>query len=148
MIVCNPQHKDCPYAVGDVYITSSATDPATRWPGTSWKRISGCFLWGADDAHPNNTTGGSLTHGHGLNGTGYAAIGNYNTTTYFSNVGAKRFAELNPPDQYYWEHNGDANKTDSSPNANYVAMTSLYGEVNLTTQIQPYASRNIWERTA
>ncbi|WP_405379560.1 phage baseplate protein [Phascolarctobacterium sp.] len=31
----------CPYAVGDIYITLSDVDPATRWAGTTWEKIPG-----------------------------------------------------------------------------------------------------------
>lgn len=36
--------KRCPYGVGDILITSSNTNPVTRWPGTSWKRITEGFI--------------------------------------------------------------------------------------------------------
>ena len=49
----------CPYWVGDVYTTFADVDPAKRWPGTSWERITDCFLRAADDSHPAGTTGGS-----------------------------------------------------------------------------------------
>ena len=48
----------CPYWVGDVYTTFADVDPAKRWPGTSWERITDCFLRAADDKHPAGTTGG------------------------------------------------------------------------------------------
>lgn len=29
--------KQCPYEVGDIYMTTSSVTPATRWPGTQWE---------------------------------------------------------------------------------------------------------------
>ena len=52
----------CPYRIDDVYVTFSSTEPAKRWPGTSWERITDCFLRAADDSHPAGTTGGAWTH--------------------------------------------------------------------------------------
>lgn len=49
----------CPYWVGDVYTTFADIDPAKRWPGTSWERITDCFLRAADDKHPAGSTGGA-----------------------------------------------------------------------------------------
>lgn len=52
----------CPYGIDDVYVTFSNTEPTARWPGTSWERITDCFLRAADDEHPARTTGGAWEH--------------------------------------------------------------------------------------
>lgn len=52
----------CPYSIDDVYVTFSNTAPTARWPGTSWERITDCFLRAADDEHPAGTTGGAWEH--------------------------------------------------------------------------------------
>ena len=52
----------CPHSIDDVYVTFSNTEPTARWPGTSWERITDCFLRAADDSHPAGTTGGAWTH--------------------------------------------------------------------------------------
>lgn len=49
----------CPYWVGDIITTMSKIQPAQRWPGTSWERITDCFLRAADDTHPAGSTGGA-----------------------------------------------------------------------------------------
>ena len=59
--VQNPLNA-CPYWVGDILTTMSEIQPAQRWPGTSWERITDCFLRAADDSHPAGTTGGAWTH--------------------------------------------------------------------------------------
>lgn len=52
----------CPYGIDDVYVTFSNTEPTARWPGTSWERITDCFLRAADESHPAGTTGGAWAH--------------------------------------------------------------------------------------
>ena len=49
----------CPYAVGDVYVTTSTTNPATRWTGTTWQKIEGRFLLGTSGSGTSKATGGS-----------------------------------------------------------------------------------------
>ena len=49
----------CPYEVGDLLITGNATNPTTRYPGTTWEQITGRFIIGADGTHEVDTTGGS-----------------------------------------------------------------------------------------
>lgn len=49
----------CPYWVGDIITTMSEIQPAQRWPGTSWERITDCFLRAADRTHPAGSTGGA-----------------------------------------------------------------------------------------
>ena len=52
----------CPHRVGELYITMTDADPSKTWPGTSWERITDCFLRAADDEHPAGTTGGVWEH--------------------------------------------------------------------------------------
>lgn len=52
----------CPHRVGELYITMTDADPSKTWPGTSWERITDCFLRAADDKHPAGTTDGAWTH--------------------------------------------------------------------------------------
>ena len=54
----------CPYPVGEIRMSVSATDPATIWPNTSWEQINGKFLMSCDADHAAGTTGGSATHTH------------------------------------------------------------------------------------
>ena len=42
--------KSCPYDVGDILVTMNATDPAVRWPGTTWEVFApGRVLIGAGE---------------------------------------------------------------------------------------------------
>lgn len=49
----------CPYEVGDLLLTGNATNPTTRYPGTTWEQITGRFIIGADGTYEVDTTGGS-----------------------------------------------------------------------------------------
>ena len=51
--------NNCPYWVGDILTTMSEIQPAQRWPGTTWERITDCFLRAADSTHPAGSTGGA-----------------------------------------------------------------------------------------
>lgn len=52
----------CPYEVGDVLTTRNAADPATRWPGTSWSKITDRFILGAGGSYSVGATGGEVNH--------------------------------------------------------------------------------------
>lgn len=65
----NPRTKntveiDCPYDVGDIYMTKSERKPWDRWPGTTWDQIEGVFMLGAtkDGKYENNAQGGETEH--------------------------------------------------------------------------------------
>lgn len=65
----NPRTKNtveinCPYEVGDVYITRSEKKPWDRWPGTTWNQLEGVFILGAtkDGEYTNGSSGGEATH--------------------------------------------------------------------------------------
>ena len=49
----------CPYWIGDILTTMNETNPAQRWPGTAWEKITDCMLRAADDTHPAGSTGGA-----------------------------------------------------------------------------------------
>ena len=59
MQLFNYLFKDCPKQIGELYITMTDVHPEKTWPGTSWERITDCFLRAADDSHPAGTTGGA-----------------------------------------------------------------------------------------
>lgn len=49
----------CPYKVGDIFLTTNATNPSTVWLGTTWSKIEGRFLLGTSGTVTSKTTGGS-----------------------------------------------------------------------------------------
>ena len=64
--------KSCPYEVGDILVTMNKTDPAVRWPGTTWEVFApGRVLIGAGKGTDINgtsmefavgATGGEYSH--------------------------------------------------------------------------------------
>lgn len=64
--------KSCPYEVGDILVTMNETDPAVRWPGTTWEVFApGRVLIGAGKGTDVNgtsmefkvgATGGEYSH--------------------------------------------------------------------------------------
>jgi microcystin-dependent protein len=40
--------SDCYYGIGDYWITESTTNPATKWTGTTWTKVEGRMLFGAN----------------------------------------------------------------------------------------------------
>lgn len=71
--------KHCPHRVGDVFLTTSAVDPAESWPGTSWTDMSGSYnartiMIGAEPLQAGGNDNATLSvdnlpsHGHELTG--------------------------------------------------------------------------------
>ncbi|WP_306583702.1 phage baseplate protein [Fusobacterium ulcerans] len=51
----------CPYSIGDIYITTLSTNPATRFLGTTWEKIEGRFLLSTSGSGASGQVGGSNT---------------------------------------------------------------------------------------
>ena len=78
------------YPVGSVYISFSATSPASLFGGT-WQRLKDTFLLANGDSYAANTTGGSATksitvnnlpaHNHTVNSSGTHTHGTYTTSS-------------------------------------------------------------------
>lgn len=49
----------CPYPVGGIFITKSSDNPAVKWPGTTWVKQEGRFLYGTSTDEISGETGGS-----------------------------------------------------------------------------------------
>lgn len=54
---------DCPYGVGDVWITFSSDDPHERWRGTTWEQLHDRMLLGSGSFEAG-MFGGSQSHAH------------------------------------------------------------------------------------
>ena len=50
----------CPYAVGDIYITTNSSNPSAKYLGTTWSKIEGRFLLGTSGGGASKQTGGSM----------------------------------------------------------------------------------------
>lgn len=51
----------CPYSIGDIYITTLSTNPATKYLGTTWEKIEGRFLLATSGSNASGQVGGSNT---------------------------------------------------------------------------------------
>lgn len=51
----------CPYSIGDIYITTLSTNPATKYLGTTWEKIEGRFLLSTSGSNASGQVGGSNT---------------------------------------------------------------------------------------
>ena len=134
--------EHCPYAVGDVYITSKAGNPSTRWPGTSWTQIKDCFLLAAGDSYKAGSAGGSKTHSHKLSSAAYAKIGfgwinNYNTLVQGETVEG---------DSYSGSQMSGLPSFSNLESSN--VCTPLGGQTDAQTLMPPYKAYYMWERTA
>ena len=49
------------YPPGTIYTCASNIDPAEMWGG-EWEKLTGTFLWAADEERPMGSTGGEKTH--------------------------------------------------------------------------------------
>lgn len=119
--------NDCPYDIGDIYITTNSDDPSTKWVGTTWERIAkGKTLVGVDenDADFNTVekTGGSKElqkHNHGV-----LVAGQGGTSTFAATV------------------------TTSNAKGNFNAAYGQSVGTGESGNLQPYFTCYIWKRTA
>lgn len=49
----------CPYAVGEILLTTNSENPAIKYLGTTWQKIEGRFLLGTSGTGASKSTGGS-----------------------------------------------------------------------------------------
>ena len=122
--------KDCPYPVGGIYITSSSTNPATIWPGTTWNRILGKVIVGVDEGQGEfnivNKEGGSKYHTLSIN-----EIPSHNHPVRRSNANGSGGL-------------GTVGGNDSPDSWNPSGYT---GGGQAHNNLQPYVTKYIWERT-
>lgn len=127
----------CPYEVGDVMTTRNAADPATRWPGTSWQRITDRFIFGAGGSYGVGTTGGEASHvltvdempAHLHRGMYWGPGSSNQFGVNYSGTGMWRF-------EY----------TNASSEANF--YTGYTGGSAAHNNMPPYLALYIWERIA
>ena len=130
------------YPVGSIYLSVDSTSPASLFGGT-WERIKDRFLLGAGDTYTAGNTGGSATHYHNLDDSGYAKIFGY------SSLGTLVYKEVNTNGQY-WTNNQKAQcssvGSDTSKTDQY--GTALGGGTASASSLPPYLVVYMWKRTA
>ena len=124
----------CPYEVGDVLTTRNAADPATRWPGTSWQRITDRFILGAGGNYGVGATGGEASHvltvnempehAHHFPKEDQTENGMYFGSTY------NACPNVAPDGKYWWSISG------------YTGGSAAHNNM------PPYVALYVWERTA
>ncbi len=143
------------YPVGAIYISTTATSPATLFGG-SWTKISGKFLLSSSTSHTLGTEGGSEKHHH------------FYTLKYYSfweNMAAYRYSDNKILVASYSTQNI---KTYNAPSYTGVQASNCYvdinagegrksvtaneytadGDTSYESNMPPYLVVNMWKRTA
>lgn len=136
----------CPYEVGDLLITGNATNPTTRYPGTTWEQITGRFIIGADGTHEVDTTGGS----------GSKVIEIQNLPDHYHNIATSNTTSSNGgffPQWHLKVTPGTGGTTNENSSGKFSATQTggiSYG-LKYSTPLDimpPYIAKYIWIRTA
>lgn len=136
------------YPIGSIYVSTSSTDPSKLFVNTTWERIQGKFLLGADNTYTAGSVGGEASvtlkesqipsHKHTLTDPGHKhsyttnklnRVSNYDRT--YSNSG---------PD--------DADPVSLNTRLSYtgITMASVGGGAS-HNNMPPYLSVYMWKRT-
>lgn len=119
----------CPYEVGDVLTTRNAADPATRWPGTSWQRITDRFILGAGGSYSVGATGGEASHTLTVN-----EMPSHNHPSGVSSTSALSGTSGSTTAQCFFDRN--------------YGYTAYTGGSAAHNNMPPYIALYFWERTA
>lgn len=132
----------CPHRVGELYISMTDADPSKTWPGTSWERITDCFLRAADDKHPAGTTGGAWTHTQTIYEMPMHShrIPSVNNGSFTVAPYGAIFSNLEP-----LKYNVLGKETSENHNGWAIAYEGYGHAMDITNK---YTAVNIWRRTA
>ncbi len=139
--------------VGIILTMGVSTSPAELYPGTTWARIKDRFLWGASDAHPLGSTGGSTTHTltvdemppHTHSASLYEA-GAHTHTISILDGSSMNFSYSDYQNAYL---SGSKKVTTSSAGAHTHTVTlSATGSGKAFNIMNPYAAKNVWRRVS
>jgi hypothetical protein len=120
----------CPHAVGDLWSTTSATAPATRWPNTTWEAYAaGKVLVGKAATGTFATAGATMGH-EALAVHSHSTTAPYTTGAGTTHAGTGIPPHNNVQDAHNWSVASDTAGTGDSGN------------------IQPSIVVYIWRRTA
>ena len=143
------------YPVGSIYMSMSATNPATLFGVGTWKRISqGRMLLGADDStYKAGATGGEATHTLSVNeipahSHGISNSGDHTHNFYGSDGNNGQFTEgdgLDTEANKQYTHN--ERYTTSSAGAHTHTISNAGGGA-AHNNMPPYLVCYIWQRTA
>ena len=139
--------------VGIILTMGVSTSPAELYPGTTWARIKDRFMWGASDAHPLGSTGGSTTHTltvdemppHTHSASLYEA-GAHTHTISILDGSSMNFSYSDYQNAYL---SRSKKVTTSSAGAHTHTVTlSATGSGKAFNIMNPYAAKNVWRRVS
>lgn len=141
--------------VGIVLTLGVDTSPAERYPGTTWARIEGRFLWGASDAHPLGETGGSATHtltvdempAHTHTATLEEAGAHTHTITVFRDYDGSIHLQLNSSQRGGPSSGSTVLTSSAGAHTHKVTLTST-GSGYPISILNPHTVKNVWRRVA
>lgn len=140
----------CPFSVGDIFITTSEINPATRFLGTTWDKLpNDRFLLNSSNPNSAGRTGGSATiteanlprHRFRVDNHLHTEIPHYHTYQSYGRGGSERFAVIdsyNNGGTYNSSSSGGGNTGGSSPYTNYIGSGQNYW--------QPWIYVYMWKR--
>lgn len=143
------------YPVGSIYMSMSATDPATLFGVGTWERISqGRMLLGADDStYEAGATGGEAAHTLSMNempahSHNISNSGNHTHYFYGSNSNNGQFTEGDGIDTEGNSHSTNNERFLTSSAGYHTHTISNSGGGKAHNNMPPYLVCYIWQRTA
>lgn len=134
--------KSCPYEVGDILVTVNDTDPAVRWPGTTWEAFApGRVLIGAGTGTDVNGTQMSFEVG--------SVGGEYSHQLTIGELPAHQHNYICAPLLFVdrdTTQNSVIQSNDKGTANQMTYKTTNTGGSQLHTNIQPYLTAHIWKR--
>lgn len=155
--------KSCPYEIGDILVTMNATDPAVRWPGTTWEVFApGRVLIGAGKGTDINgtsmefavgATGGEYSHqltvgempSHSHSASS-SSTGDHYHVWYSGRYGSSE--NSTSADSAGVGANNTSHKTLSAGSHSHTITINNTGSNTAHNNIQPYLAVYYWKRTA
>lgn len=139
--------------VGIILTLGVGTSPAELYPGTTWARIKDRFLWGASDAHPLGSTGGSTTHTLTVDEmpTHTHSASLYEAGAHTHTISILDGSSMNFSYSDYQNAclGGSKKVTTSSAGAHTHTVTlSATGSGKAFNIMNPYAAKNVWRRVS
>ena len=155
---------ECPYNIGDLYITMSETLPSVKWKGTSWERVEGFVPVGYKESDADfgtlGKTGGAKTvtlteeqipeHGHqakakkaGNHKHGIALKTAAGSATPHTGAGIKE-GSWSSTDTHAWLDKGLCEELGEH---DHVITVENAGGSQAHNNLQPYKVFNMWLRT-
>lgn len=118
----NNTKEFCPYRVGQIMFTTFGGHPASWYPGTTWERVSGRFILGAEDDSQIWQTGGSWSKN----------ITQYNLPPHIHEV--NDHSHYNLPHAHTFEMKSNADENGDNPLAGYPGNAQVDGIVYTSRQ--------------